>query len=63
MPAADCSSRQWLLANEAMRPHVIPDSYRVHIPPNGRRLPSDHRLVTAAFDLSEGGPTTATAHQ
>jgi hypothetical protein len=41
----------WLLVNEAMRTYVIPDSYRVHIPPNGRPFASHHRLVTAAIDL------------
>jgi hypothetical protein len=41
----------WLLVNEAMHPHVIPDSYRVHVPAGGHPYPSDHRLVTAAFDL------------
>jgi hypothetical protein len=41
----------WLLVNDAMRTHVIPDSYRVHIAPNRRPLPALHRLVTAAIDL------------
>jgi hypothetical protein len=41
----------WLLANDAMRRHVILDSYRVHVPRNGRPFPSNHRLVTAAIDL------------
>jgi hypothetical protein len=41
----------WLLVNDAMKRHVIADSYRVHIP--DERLPprSDHRLVTAAIEL------------
>jgi hypothetical protein len=34
----------YLLANEAMRPYVIADSYRVHVP-DGPPYPSDHRLV------------------
>ncbi|ROO63046.1 hypothetical protein EDC02_5057 [Micromonospora sp. Llam0] len=41
----------WLLANDAMTPHVLPDTYRVHLPDPGQRPPSDHRLVTAAIDL------------
>ncbi|GIM94393.1 hypothetical protein [Paractinoplanes toevensis] len=44
----------YLLANEAMRPYVIPASYKVHLP-EGDRWPSDHRLVTADIDL----PTVA----
>ncbi|WP_416901284.1 hypothetical protein [Micromonospora echinospora] len=40
----------WLLANTAMRPHVDPDSYRVHVPAQ-RPYPSDHRLVTAALSF------------
>jgi hypothetical protein len=49
----------WLVVNDAMAPHVDPSSYRVHIPPgsNRRDWPSDHRLVTAAFDLTEQVPT------
>jgi hypothetical protein len=43
----------WLLANAAMLPHVIPGSYRVHVPPDGQAYPSDHRLVTATLDLPE----------
>jgi len=31
--------------------HVIPDTYKVHIPDERYRRPSDHRLVTAAVDL------------
>ncbi|MFB9853870.1 hypothetical protein ACFFMR_26170 [Micromonospora andamanensis] len=41
----------WLLVNDAMRAHVVPGSYRVHIPPDDRPHPSDHRLVTATLDL------------
>ncbi|GAA4462624.1 hypothetical protein GCM10023170_067680 [Phytohabitans houttuyneae] len=41
----------WLLVNDAMTPHVIPDSYKVHIPEAGQQHPSDHRLVTVALDL------------
>ena len=41
----------WLLANDAMAPHVIPHSYKVHVPAPGEPHPSDHRLVTAAIDL------------
>lgn len=41
----------WLLANDAMAPHVIPNSYKVHVPDPGAPHPSDHRLVSAAFDL------------
>ncbi len=40
----------WLLVNDAMLPHLIPDSYRVHVP-EGPPYPSDHRLVTAAINL------------
>jgi hypothetical protein len=40
----------WLLVNDAMLPHLIPDTYRVHVP-DGPPYPSDHRLVTAAIDL------------
>jgi len=41
----------WILVNEAMRKHVISDSYRVHIPDERYPPPSDHRLVTAALEL------------
>lgn len=41
----------WLLVNEAMAPKVVPCSYTVHLPEPGHRPPSDHRLVTAEFDL------------
>jgi hypothetical protein len=41
----------WLLVNDAMREHVIPDSYQVHIPDQRYRRPSDHRLVTAAIEF------------
>ncbi|MDG4764454.1 hypothetical protein O7632_10105 [Solwaraspora sp. WMMD406] len=41
----------WLLANDAMTPHVLPDTYHVHIPDPRYPPPSDHRLVTAAIDL------------
>jgi hypothetical protein len=41
----------WLLANNAMAPHVIADSYKVHVPEPGGPRPSDHRLVTAVFEL------------
>jgi hypothetical protein len=41
----------WLLVNEAMRVHIIPDSYRVHGPTDGRPFPTGHRLVTAVIDL------------
>ncbi|WP_432838789.1 hypothetical protein [Dactylosporangium sp. CA-092794] len=40
----------WLLVNDAMRPHVIPGSYRVHVPDRAP-YPSDHRLVTAVIAL------------
>jgi hypothetical protein len=46
--------KDWLLANPAMAPHIDPHSYRVHIPScDPADWPSDHRLVTAAFDLAE----------
>ncbi|BCL14647.1 hypothetical protein [Micromonospora sagamiensis] len=45
----------WLLANTAMRTHVDPGSYRVHVPAQ-RPYPSDHRLVTAT--LAFNTPTT-----
>jgi hypothetical protein len=41
----------WLLVNDAMRPHLDVDSYQVHIPSPSGPLPSDHRLVTVAIDL------------
>ncbi len=41
----------WLLANDKMRPHLVPDSYRVHLPRAGQPYPSDHRLVTVSLDL------------
>ena len=41
----------WLLVNDAMREHVTPDSYGVHIPDPRHPQPSDHRLVTAAIEL------------
>nr|MDT0658736.1 hypothetical protein [Micromonospora sp. DSM 115978] len=41
----------WLLANDAMAPHVLPDTYRVHVPEPGHQPPSDHRLVTVAIEL------------
>ncbi len=31
--------------------HVIPDTYKVHIPDERYRRRSDHRLVTAAVEL------------
>ncbi|MFI6163008.1 endonuclease/exonuclease/phosphatase family protein [Micromonospora haikouensis] len=40
----------YLLVNNALRPHVIPSSYQVHIP-DGPPFPSDHHLVTATIDL------------
>jgi hypothetical protein len=40
----------WLLVNDAMLPHLVPGTHRVHVP-NGSPYPSDHRLVTAAIDL------------
>ncbi|MFV2102160.1 hypothetical protein [Micromonospora sp. LOL_024] len=40
----------YLLVNAAMRPHVIANSYRVHVP-DGPPFPSDHHLVTAEIDL------------
>ena len=41
----------WLLANNAMAPHVIANSYKVHVPDPGGRRPSDHRLVSAVLEL------------
>jgi hypothetical protein len=41
----------WLLANDVMAPHVDVDSYTVHVPERGYPYPSDHRLVTVAFDI------------
>lgn len=40
----------YLLANNAMRPHVIANRYRVHVP-DGPPFPSDHHLVTAEIDI------------
>jgi hypothetical protein len=47
----------YLLVNDAMRPHVIASSYQVHIP-DGPPFPSDHHLVTAEIDLTRLGPRT-----
>ncbi len=41
----------WILVNEAMKKYVIPGGYKVHIPDDRYRPPSDHRLVTAAVEL------------
>jgi len=41
----------WILVNEAMKKHVIPESYKVHIPDERYRSPSDHRLVTTEIEL------------
>ncbi|MFV2008253.1 MULTISPECIES: hypothetical protein [unclassified Micromonospora] len=41
----------WLLANDAMTPHVLPGTYRVHLPDPGQPPPSDHRLVTCSLTL------------
>ncbi|MFV2019377.1 hypothetical protein [Micromonospora sp. LOL_023] len=41
----------WLLANDAMTPHVLPDTYRVHLPDPGQPPPSDHRLITCSLTL------------
>ncbi|MFF0825006.1 endonuclease/exonuclease/phosphatase family protein [Micromonospora haikouensis] len=46
----------WLLANDAMRPHVDPGSYRVHVPAR-QPYPSDHRLVTATLVFDTPPPT------
>ncbi|MEU5554096.1 endonuclease/exonuclease/phosphatase family protein [Micromonospora sp. NPDC047793] len=40
----------YLLVNNAMRPHVITSSYHVHVP-DGPPFPSDHHLVTAEIDI------------
>ncbi|MEV4515168.1 hypothetical protein AB0K00_40195 [Dactylosporangium sp. NPDC049525] len=40
----------YLLVNEAMRPYVIPGSYRVHVPAESP-APSDHHVVIGAIDL------------
>jgi endonuclease/exonuclease/phosphatase family metal-dependent hydrolase len=40
----------WLLANDALAGRYIAGSYRVHVA-EGQRRPSDHRLVTAAFEF------------
>ena len=40
----------YLLVNEAMRPHVIASSYRVHVP-SGPPFASDHHLVTVEIDI------------
>ncbi|MBO4164301.1 hypothetical protein [Micromonospora antibiotica] len=48
----------WLLVNRAMLAHVVPDTYRVHVP-LGQPYPSDHRLVTAdlCFDTLNTPPS------
>ncbi|WP_285689820.1 hypothetical protein [Actinoplanes sp. NBRC 103695] len=59
--------RRTSLVNNAMRPHVDPGSYRVHIPPDppehvdpdsyrqlsaaGRPYPSDHYLIAAVINI------------
>ncbi|MEV6638085.1 hypothetical protein AB0M54_45920 [Actinoplanes sp. NPDC051470] len=40
----------YLLANDAMRPHVDVNTYRVHVP-DGPPYPSDHYLITAAINI------------
>jgi hypothetical protein len=49
--------KDWLVVNPAMAPHIDPHSYQVHIP-DGKpeEWPSDHWLVTAAFDLAHRFP-------
>jgi hypothetical protein len=45
--------KDWLVVNPAMAPHVDPHSYQVHVPDGDPdEWPSDHRLVTAAFDFA-----------
>lgn len=41
-----------LLASQRFPGVLVPRSYQVHIPPEGHR-PSDHRYVTASFDLPD----------
>lgn len=41
----------WLVVNEAMKPHVLPDTYQVHVPDPMASPPSDHRLVTVTLNL------------
>lgn len=49
--------KDWLVVNPAMAPFVDPHSYRVHLPDGDpAEWPSDHRLVTAAFDLAQRFP-------
>lgn len=50
-PGGDPLLIDWLLVNEAMRPHVIPGTYTVHTPDLTQPYPSDHRLVTVVLDL------------
>lgn len=40
----------YLLANNAMRPYVIDNSYQVHVP-DGPPFPSDHHLITTMIDI------------
>jgi len=40
----------WILVNDAMKPHVVVDAYQVEVPDTDPH-PSDHRLIYAAFDL------------
>jgi nucleoside-diphosphate-sugar epimerase len=49
----------WLRVNGAMARHVIPDSYRVHVPDPGYPPPMDHRLVILTGDLAEHLPAGA----
>ncbi len=44
-----------LLVNDARRKHVVAGSYKVHIPDERYRPPSDHRLVTMALDFDKPG--------
>ena len=45
----------WLLVNNAMLPHIVTDSYRVHTP-RDEPPPSDHRLVTATLTFPKAPP-------
>lgn len=40
-----------LLANEAMKPYVLADTYKVHIPDPDIPAPSDHRLITVDVEF------------
>jgi hypothetical protein len=41
----------WLLVNDMMKPHVLAETYQVHVPDPILPPPSDHRLVTVSLNM------------